>query len=176
MLAYATSMSLFLWTLPAALGLTLSGPISVLTAKQSWGKGLARLGLLQIPEEVSPPAIAIQAHACQEALAGEISRREAISRLADNAPLLRLHKELIQIQPVSLEARISRNMAVGRAKLRISVSLPELLGLLMPGEKAALLSDPESLVRLESLLPPDIQAHPTGGQFPPLVTTPATAI
>jgi len=40
MLAYATSMSLFLWTLPAALGLTLSGPISALTAKQSWGKGL----------------------------------------------------------------------------------------------------------------------------------------
>ena len=51
-------------------------------------------------------------------------------------------------------------MAVGRAKLQISLSLPELLDLLMPGEKAALLSDPESLVRLESLLPPDIQAHP----------------
>ena len=100
MLAYAASMSLFLWTLPAALGLTLSGPISALTAKRSWGEGLARLGLLQIPEEVSPPPIALMTHACQEALAGEISRREAITRLADNAPLFRLHKELIQIQPV----------------------------------------------------------------------------
>ncbi len=175
-LASATSMSLFLWTLPAALGLTLSGPISALTAKRSWGKGLARLGLLQIPEEASPPPIALLTHACQEALAREISRREAITRLADNAPLLRLHKELIQIQPVSLEARVSQNMAVGRAKLQISISLPELLGLLMPGEKAALLSDPESLVRLESLLPADIQAQPAGGQFSPQVTTPATAI
>jgi hypothetical protein len=51
-------------------------------------------------------------------------------------------------------------MAAGRAKLRISLSLPELLGLLMPSEKAALLSDPESLVRQKSLLPPDIQAQP----------------
>jgi membrane glycosyltransferase len=160
LLAYAASMSLFLWTLPAVLGLALSGPISALTAKRSWGKGLARVGLLQIPEEVSPPPIALRAQACQQALAREISRREAITRLADNAPLLRLHKELIQIQPVSLEARISENMAVGRAKLQVSVSLPELLGLLVPSEKAALLSDPDSLVRLESLLPPDVKAHP----------------
>jgi membrane glycosyltransferase len=175
-LASATSMSLFLWTLPAALGLTLSGPISALTAKRSWGNGLARLRLLQIPEELSPPPIALLTHACQEALAREISRREAITRLADNAPLLRLHKELIQIQPVSLEARVSQNMAVGRVKLQISVNLPELLGLLMPGEKAALLSDPESLVRLVSMLPADIQAPPAGGQFSPQVTTPATAM
>jgi membrane glycosyltransferase len=51
-------------------------------------------------------------------------------------------------------------LAIGRAKLEVQVSLPQLLALLMPGEKAALLSDPESLARLESLLPPNIQAHP----------------
>jgi membrane glycosyltransferase len=159
-LAYTASLSLFLWTLPAVLGLTLSGPISALTAKESWGRGLARLGLLQIPEEVSPPAIALLTQACEEALAREILQREAITRLADNVALRRLHNELIQIQPVSLEARCSQNMAIGRAKLEFSVSLPELLGLLKPGEKAALLSDPESLARLESMLPQGMQVQP----------------
>jgi membrane glycosyltransferase len=161
-LAYRTSMTLFLWMLPATLGLSLSGPISALTAKRSWGRAFAYLRLLQIPEEVSPPPIALQVHACQQALAPEILQQEAITRLACNAPLRRLHKELIQIQPVSLETRFSPNLAIGRAKLEVSGSLPELLALLKPGEKAALLSDPESLARLEMLLPQEMQARPAG--------------
>ncbi len=122
----------------------------------------ARLRLLQIPEEVSPPPIAVQVQACQEALAPEIQRQEAITQLAYNPPLRRLHMELIQIQPVSLETRFSPNLAIGRAKLEVSGSLPELLALLKPGEKAALLSDPESLARLEFLIPHELQARPAG--------------
>jgi membrane glycosyltransferase len=161
-LAYTTSTALFLWMLPATLGLALSGPLSALTAKRSWGMAFARLRLLQIPEEKSQPPIAVQVQACQEALAPEIQRQEAITQLAYNPPLRRLHMELIQIQPVSLETRFSPNLAIGRAKLEVSGSLPELLALLKPGEKAALLSDPESLARLEFLLPHELQARPAG--------------
>jgi membrane glycosyltransferase len=121
------------------------------------------MGLLQIPEETSPPAIALQARACQEALAPEVLRQEAIARLASNASLRRLHRELLQIQPISLETRFSPNFAVGRTKLEDSGSLPEFLAVLKPAEKAAVLSDPDSLTLLETLLPQDIQEQRAGG-------------
>ena len=61
--------------------------------------------------------------------------------------------------------RISPNLAIGRAKLEVSTTLTELLNLLKPGEKAALLSDPESLARLEALIPaeipPETPHHPS---------------
>jgi membrane glycosyltransferase len=156
---YFTSLALFLWMLPATIGLTLSGPLSALSSKRSWGEGARRLNLLRIPEESAPPPIAVRAKACQEALAPDVLRREAILNLAGDPMLRRLHKELIRIQPVSLEARFSPNLAIARAKLEVSGSLNELLTLLKPGEKAALLSDPESLARLEALIPMEV-SHP----------------
>jgi membrane glycosyltransferase len=45
---------------------------------------------------------------------------------------------------------------MGRRKPEVSANLTELLNLLKPGEKAALLSDPESLARLEALIPAEI--------------------
>ncbi len=152
---FLTSLPLFLWMLPASIGLTLSGPLSALSAKRSWGEGARRLGLLRTPEESAPPPIALLARQCKEALAPDVLRREAISNLASDPTLRRLHKELIRIQPISLEARFSPNLAIARAKLEVSGSLAELLTLLKPGEKAALLSDPESLARLEALIPAD---------------------
>ena len=92
----------------------------------------------------------------QKGLEETVLEREAITQLAASSKLRRLHRQLIQMQPVSLESRISPNLAIGRAKLEVSSSLSELLNLLKPGEKAALLSDPESLVRLEALIPAEI--------------------
>ncbi|MDX2264571.1 MAG: glucans biosynthesis glucosyltransferase MdoH [Hyphomicrobiales bacterium] len=159
-LTYLTSLALFLWMLPASVGLTLAGPLSALSAKRSWGEGARALNLLRIPEETSPPPIARLARQEQDALAADVSRREAIASLAGNPTLRRLHKELILIQPVPLEARFSPNLAIARAKLEVSGSLSELLGLLKPAEKAALLSDPESLARLEALIPIDLPRQP----------------
>jgi membrane glycosyltransferase len=60
------------------------------------------------------------------------------------------------MQPVSLESRLSPNLAISRRKLEVSANLTELLNLLKPGEKAALLSRPESLARLEALISAEI--------------------
>ena len=60
------------------------------------------------------------------------------------------------------EARISPSLAVGRAKLEISADLAELLLLLKPNEKAAILSDPESLARLEAMIAPYLQSAANG--------------
>ena len=160
-----SSFILFLWMLPATLGLVFSGPLSAWSAQRSAGEGFRRLGLLQIEEEKAPPAIAGEAAEIQGRLEETVLEREAITQLAESTKLRRLHRQLIQMQPVSLESRISPNLAIGRAKLEVSANLTELLNLLKPGEKTALLSDPESLVRLEALIPaeipPETAHHPT---------------
>ena len=160
-----SSFILFLWMLPATLGLVFSGPLSAWSAQRSAGEGFRRLGLLQIEEENAPPAIAGEAAEIQGRLEETVLEREAITHLAESTKLRRLHRQLIQMQPVSLESRISPNLAIGRAKLEVSANLTELLNLLKPGEKTALLSDPESLVRLEALIPaeipPETAHHPT---------------
>jgi membrane glycosyltransferase len=151
-----SSFILFLWMLPATLGLLLSGPLSVWSARRSAGELFRRHGYLQIEEETRPPAIAIDAAAAQSMLEDSVRQCEAITQLAQSSKLRRLHRELIQMQPVSLESRLSPNLAMGRAKLEVSANLSDLLNLLKPGEKAALLSDPESLARLEALIPAEI--------------------
>jgi len=159
-LAFSASLPLFLWLLPAILGLLLSGPLSAISAKRYAGEFFKRLAIFAIPEEQVPPSIAISAHKYSELLAQEFSKHEAISQLARDPQLRHLHRQLIELQPVTREARISPSLAVGRAKLEISADLPELLRLLKPNEKAALLSDPESLARLEAMIVPYVQ---TGG-------------
>jgi membrane glycosyltransferase len=155
---FIMSLPLFLWLLPATLGLSLSGPLSAAAAKRKWGERFRNANLFRIPEEIEPPHIAISARLNSDLLAQEFSKHEAISQLARDPQLRHLHRQLIELQPVTREARISPSLAVGRAKLEISADLPELLRLLKPNEKAAILSDPESLARLEAMLTPYIQA------------------
>jgi membrane glycosyltransferase len=156
-LTYWASWPLFFWLLPATLGLLLSGPLSALSARRSVGEFVKRLGIFISPEERVVPAIAISARDYSERLTKEFSKHEAISQLARDPQLRHLHRQLIELQPVTREARISPSLAVGRAKLEISADLPELLRLLKPNEKAALLSDPESLARLETMIIPYMQ-------------------
>jgi membrane glycosyltransferase len=160
-----SSFILFLWMLPASLGLVFSGPLSAWSAQRSAGEAFRRLGLLQIEEEKAPPPIAGEVAGVQERLEEMVEEREAIEQLAGSAKLRNLHHQLIQMQPVSLESRISPNLAIGRAKLDVSTTLSELQNMLKPAEKAALLSDPESLARLEGLIaaeiPPETAHHPS---------------
>lgn len=162
-LTYSSSLPLFLWLLPATLGLLLSGPLSAVSATRRAGLFFKRLGIFVTPEERVVPSIAISARDYTDRLAQEFSKHEAISQLARDPQLRHLHRQLIELQPVTREERISPSLAVGRAKLEISADLPELLRLLKPNEKAALLSDPESLARLEAMIIPYMQ---TGGGGP----------
>lgn len=154
---FSISIPLFFWLLPASLGLGLAGPLSAASAKRKWGERFRRLGIFCIPAEQHPPKISLSAKLHSEMLQKDFSKHEAISQLAGDPQLRHLHRQLIELQPVTREARISPSLAVGRAKLEISADLPELLRLLKPNEKAALLSDPESLARLEAMIVPYVQ-------------------
>ncbi len=159
---FMSSLPLFLWLLPATLGLLLSGPLSIVTARRKWGQRFRFMGIFAIAEERRPPAIAISARQMTDKLSRDFFKREAIAQLAHDPQLRHLHRKLIQLHPVTREARISPNLAVGRAKLEISDNLQELLGLLKPSEKAALLSDPESLAQLETMIVEYINASAAG--------------
>jgi membrane glycosyltransferase len=158
---FTMSLPLFLWLLPATLGLAFSGPLSRISATRRGGEIARRLGIFQIPDERIPPAIAVAARSNSELLAREFQKNEAIVQLAHDPQLRNLHRQLIELQPVTREARISPSLAVGRAKLEISSDLPELLRLLKPNEKAAILSDPESLARLEAMIAPFMKSAAT---------------
>jgi membrane glycosyltransferase len=162
-----SSFILFLWMLPASLGLVFSGPLSAWSARKSAGELFRRNGILQIAEEKELPAIAIEAAAAQKDLEAAALQQEAITQLVRSPKLRSLHRELIQMQPITLESRISPNLAIGRAKLEVSANLAELLNLLKPGEKAALLSDPESLARLEAFIPAEIPIETAAQSFAP---------
>lgn len=151
---FTMSLPLFLWLLPATLGLTFSGPISRISATRRGGEIARKLGIFHTPNERTPPQIALAARHNTELLAREFHKNEAIFQLANDPQLRNLHRQLIELQPVTREARISPSLAVGRAKLEIAHDLPELLRLLKPNEKAAILSDPESLARLEAMIAP----------------------
>jgi membrane glycosyltransferase len=160
---FLMSLPLFLWLLPATLGLAFAGPLSAASATRKWGERFRRLNLFRTPEERNPPHIALSARHHTDLLAREFSKHEAIDQLARDPQLRHLHRQLIELQPVTREARLSPSLAVGRAKLEISADLPELLRLLKPNEKAAILSDPESLARLETMLAPHIQSAVKNG-------------
>jgi membrane glycosyltransferase len=163
-LTYSASLPLFLWLLPATLGLALSGPLSWLSATRRAGEFFKRLGIFMTPEERVVPFIAMSARDYTRLLTQEFQKHEAISQLARDPQLRHLHRQLIELQPVTRDQRISPRLAVGRAKLEISADLPELLRLLKPNEKAALLSDPESLARLETMIVPYNQTNGGGAQ------------
>jgi membrane glycosyltransferase len=162
--AWSASLPLFLWLLPATLGLALSGPLSALSATRRAGEFFKRIGIFTTAEERVVPYIAMSARDYTRLLTQEFSKHEAISQLAGDPQLRHLHRQLIELQPVTRDQRMSPSLAVGRAKLEISADLPELLRLLKPNEKAALLSDPESLARLEAMILPHTQtaAGPNG--------------
>ena len=161
---YSASLPLFLWLLPATLGLALSGPLSAVSATRRAGTFFKRLGIFMIPEERVAPFIAMSSRDYARLLTQEFSKHEAISQLARDPQLRHLHRQLIELQPVTRDQRISPSLAVGRAKLEISADLPELLRLLKPNEKAALLSDPESLARLEAMIVPYTQTSGSAAQ------------
>ncbi len=176
---------LFFWMLPASLGLTLSGPLSAWSAQKSAGEQFRRLGLLQIEEETSPPAVAGEAEMAQAKIEEAAPQGEAIARLAKSTKLRRLHRNLLQAQLIPLESRLSHNLAMGRRRLEEffeseesstmeeSAKLARILDLLTPGEKAALLADPKSFSRLEDLMPAEIP--PETAHHPPLQTLEQTS-
>lgn len=69
------------WSSPVVLGLTLSAPLSMLSARADLGGACRRAGLFLTPEEAEPPAIATRAAELRRAYEAEAPVRAEIDRL-----------------------------------------------------------------------------------------------
>jgi membrane glycosyltransferase len=177
-MSFMISGALFLWLLPASLGLLLSGPISAFTSRRTMGVRSRRSGLFLIPEEMALPPIARQAWRHSNALAHELKPLEALDafeQLSRDPVLRNLHRELVRLQPMSNDARFKPSFAVGKAKLQASQTLDDLSKLLNVGEKAALLSDLESFKQIEELIKQDETPSPVEARMQQLPEQKETA-
>jgi membrane glycosyltransferase len=89
--AAAISWRLLAWMSPALVGLVLAVPIAAFVGSARVGRALARLGLLTIPEERHPPAIAHAAEAEAVALRGTGVPPASVAELLADPPALARH-------------------------------------------------------------------------------------
>ncbi|MBN8872029.1 MAG: glucans biosynthesis glucosyltransferase MdoH [Rhodospirillales bacterium] len=149
-IAWVVSPSLALWMTPVILGLAFAIPLAALTGQRSVGLALRRVGLLRIPEEVTPPAELARATALQRA-APETPELDGVHRLLRDPALLAAHRAMLppprrpRIDPIEVPPLLAR------AKLAEAETLEEGWASLTPAERAAALADADALERLVAL-------------------------
>lgn len=145
-LIYRVNPGFFLWLSPIVAGLALSAPLSVLTSRVSLGMGAARLGLFLTPPEVCPDEAirALRANLerpapyCPFAIPAEKGFVRAVvipSVHALHTTLARNNRQMTKPKQEHLERLVAKALAGGPETLR-------------PGEKNALLGEPEALGEL----------------------------
>ncbi|TLU72340.1 glucans biosynthesis glucosyltransferase MdoH [Lichenicoccus roseus] len=149
-IAWTVSPALFLWMTPVLLGLVLAVPLAAITADRAPGLGLARLGLLRIPEEVATPPILARANALARELEATIPADPLEALLRDPA-LLAAHRAMLPPPRRRGEGAPEADLLVGLAKLSDADTLPAALAGLSARERAAVLGDAGGLDRLLAL-------------------------
>ena len=144
--AWLVSPTLALWMSPVVLGLALAIPLAALTSRRDGG--VARIGLLRIPEEVHPPdalACAVSHYRDLVVAASAEDKLAAPARLLRNPALLAAHRAMLPsprrpgIDPLDVP------LLTGRAKLEEAQGLASGWILMTVDERAACLADAEAL-------------------------------
>jgi membrane glycosyltransferase len=147
--AYRLSPILLAWLSPALLGLVLAVPLSKASGSVALGRGLARFGILRIPEEAHTPDL--------------IRRREAIARSSPPLPTDGLRH--LARNPLSRLTHIGFNPGppadprgapdgcrlTAAKKVADAQTLEEALGWLSPSERLRVAGDPSLLEDLAML-------------------------
>jgi membrane glycosyltransferase len=84
--AWALDPMFLVWSSPVVVGLMLSAPLSMLSARADLGAAAARLGLFTTPEESDPPSLLTRATALRAAYETEARTRAEIARLFVSPP------------------------------------------------------------------------------------------
>lgn len=147
--SFLVSPYLLAWMSPVVIGQALAIPLAQLTSSAKVGRGLARLGLLRIPEEVRPPAVLSIATARAAAL-GDAKPPEALRRLRDDPALRDAH---VRMLPPPRRRSDDAVLASGLAKLEESATVADAAASLTRGEKAAVLGCAAGVERLVELTP-----------------------
>ena len=148
--SWLISVPLLLWMSPVVLGLTLAAPLAALTGLRGAGAALRHLGLLQTPEEATPPPVLLEVQRLQPTLAQPSA--EAIQRLLADPALLAAHHAMLP-PPRRPGDPFDPALLIARAKLDEATSLPP-PDLFTRPERAALLNDAQALDRLKTLASP----------------------
>ncbi|WP_342380784.1 glucans biosynthesis glucosyltransferase MdoH [Myxococcus stipitatus] len=138
-IASLVSASLVAWLMPVAVGLLLSIPLTVLTARASLGTWAARRGLFLLPEETEPPEVLERAQTLCEEHAVE-SVDDAVERVLSDTKTHALHLALLESQPELVRDSVPAALESARRKLLGGATEP-----LSAQEKVAALLDIDTL-------------------------------
>ena len=144
--AYAVSLSLFFWMTPVTLGLLLAIPLAAVTARTDAGAALRRIRLLMIPEECDPPKILARANELAVMLRDDDAPLGALLRR--NRSLRQAHLTMLTPGRRRQRGDIDADLAIAKAKMAELETMDETLQSLTPGEKRALLADPQGYAAL----------------------------
>jgi membrane glycosyltransferase len=148
-IAWLVSPYLALWMLPVVLGLALAIPLSALTAAIAPGRALCRLGLLQIPEEVRPPAALAQAGSlCRELENAEQLGDGGLARLRRDPFLAEAHRHMLPAPRPRGQGPIDVPLLIALARIADADTGVEAWNAMNHEERAAALGNPEALDRL----------------------------
>ena len=149
--AYLVSPSLAAWMSPVVVGLVLTIPLATTTGSSGPGVAARRLGLLQIPEEVSPPEVLTEAaKLLRSGVGGEPA--DGVARLAGDPRLLKAHLEMLPPPRRKRVDPINPALLIGMAKLAEAPDIAALLGSLTRAEKAQMLANAEGVHGVMALL------------------------
>jgi membrane glycosyltransferase len=142
---------LLLWMAPVILGLLLSIPIAMLTAKASNNSRLFRT-----PEESAPPRILVRANELASAAGAAIER--PLLELRSDPRLLDAHLMNLPRDRSRSRGQIDPHLAIARAKIEDAETLDEAMGYLTSREEFAVLGSP-SILRALHAKPPHAQGR-----------------
>ena len=145
--SFLVSPYLLAWMSPVVVGQALAIPLAVVTGSSAIGRGLRRIGLLRIPEELHPPEVLATAVAKARGL-GDGPVPEAMQRLQDDPVLRAAHLRML---PPAGRRSEAAGLATGLAKLEEADTVAAAAAALTRGEKAAVLGHPAGLERLARL-------------------------
>jgi membrane glycosyltransferase len=147
MVSWLVSVPLLLWMSPVVIGLSLAAPLAALTGKRSAGWALRRVGLLQTPEEMHPPAVLLDVLRLQPTLLQPEMR--AFERLMADPALLAAHRAMLP-PPRRRHEAFDPALLVGLAKLTEMEAIGD-TAQLTRAEQAAVLADADGLRQVETL-------------------------
>jgi membrane glycosyltransferase len=152
--AFLIATSLFLWMSPTILGLLLAIPLSWLSGQLGAGLALKRIGLLQTPEEKSPPPIATRANELQTRNAGyRFDDADALMAIYADPVLRQKHIDMLPIQAERRRGDVETDRALAQVKLVDAETIDEAVEWLKPKERMVVLHDRALLDLLVRLRP-----------------------
>jgi membrane glycosyltransferase len=153
-LLFAASLDswvLVAWLSPAILGLLLVVPVSGWTGSNRVGRFIRRIGLLRTPEEVAPPAVAVNAAAIRPAYEAAIAAAPDLTTIAGDERLRAVHLALTDAIAERPRGKIEAVEALAAAKIEDAASISEAVSFMTPQERAMVMATPALISRLSAL-------------------------